>query len=133
MQQAISAMQEIIENMPISEELIQNAAKAILKKMNSERITKSSIYWNYRAAAKKGFDRDIRKDAYDRIAAIAEDRDAAVAMLKEFQQKTVKGRKYTYLVMGDKDKIDMDFLRTLGKVEVFSVDEIFGDDKVEKP
>ena len=76
---------------------------------------------------------DIRKDAYDRIAAIAEDRDAAVAMLKEFQQKTVKGRKYTYLVMGDKDKIDMDFLRTLGKVEVFSVDEIFGDDKVEKP
>ncbi len=133
MKQAIPAMQEIIENMPISEELIQNAAKAILKKMNSERITKSSIYWNYRAAAKKGFDRDIRKDAYDRIAAIAEDRDAAVAMLKEFQQKTVKGRKYTYLVMGDKDKIDMDFLRTLGKVEVFSVDEIFGDDKVEKP
>jgi hypothetical protein len=54
-------------------------------------------------------------------------------MLKKFQRETVKGRNYTYLVMGDKDKIDMDFLRTLGKVEVFSVEEIFGDKAVEKP
>jgi predicted Zn-dependent peptidase len=133
MKEAIPAMQDIIENMPIAEELIQNAAKAIIKKMNSERITKSNVYWNSRSVAKKGFKRDIRKDVYDRLVAVANDQEAAVSMLKKFQRETVKGRNYTYLVMGDKDKIDMDFLRTLGKVEVFSVEEIFGDKAVEKP
>ena len=126
-------MIDIIDNMPVSENLIQTAAQAIIKKMNSERITKSNVYWNYRSAKKKGFDRDIRKDTYDKISGVADDKKATVDMLKKFQKEVVKGRKYTYLVLGDKEKVDMEFLKTLGKVEVFSIDEMFGDKSVEKP
>lgn len=127
MKEAIPAMRGIIEDMPVSEDLIQNSAAAIVKKIESERITKSRIYWTYRSNKKKGYDRDLRKDVYDKMLVLADDKAAAVAALKKFQSETVKGRNYTYLVLGDKDKIDLEFLKTLGNVEVMTVDEIFGD------
>lgn len=128
MNQAIPAMKEIIEEMPISEDLMQAAAAALTKKLDSERITKSNIYWTYRSNKKKGYDRDIRKDLYDRVSVLAKDKEAAVAAIKEFQEGKVKGRKYTYLVLGDKEKIDREFLETLGTVEEFTIEEIFGEE-----
>ena len=127
MNQAIPAMKEIIEVMPISEDLMQAAAAALTKKLDSERITKSNIYWTYRANKKKGYDRDLRKDLYERVSVLAKDKTAAVEAIKKFQEGKVKGRKYTYLVLGDKDKIDREFLETLGTVEEFTIEEIFGD------
>ena len=62
-----------------------------------------------------------------KLALLANDKAAVAAALKKFQAEKIKGRKYTYLVLGDKDKVDMDFLKTLGKVEVFTIDEIFGE------
>ncbi|BDS10410.1 M16 family metallopeptidase [Aureispira anguillae] len=129
MEQAIPAMKDIIENMPVSENLMQGAAEAIVKKIESERITKSGIYWTYRRNKKKGLKHDARKDVYDKVSALVNDKKAVVAALKKFQAEKIKGRKYTYLVLGDKDKVDMKFLKTLGKVEEFTIDEIFGDQK----
>lgn len=128
MSQAIPAMKEIIEQMPISEDLMQAAAAALTKKLDSERITKSRIYWTYRANKKKGYDRDIRKDLYDRVSVLAKDKKAAVEAIKQFQEGKVKGRNYTYLVLGDKEKIDREFLETLGTVEEFTIEEIFGEE-----
>ena len=87
MAEAIPAMKGIIEEMPISENLIQAAATALTKKMDSERITKSRIYWTYRSNNKKGYDRDIRKDVYERVSLLAKDKNAAVEALKQFQQE----------------------------------------------
>ncbi|MFT5647314.1 MAG: zinc protease [Aureispira sp.] len=129
MDQAIPAIKEIIEEMPVSEDLMQGAAEALTKKIESERITKSGIYWTYRNNKKKGLSHDIRKDVYEKVSALAEDKEATIAAIKKFQTEKIKGRKYTYLVLGDKDKIDMKFLESLGTVEEFTIDEIFGDTK----
>lgn len=129
MNQAIPAMKEIVEKMPVSEDLMLGAAEAITKKIESERITKSSIYWTYRSNKKKGIEHDSRKDIYEKISALAKDKDAVVAAIKKFQDEKIKGRKYTYLVLGDKEKVDMKFLESLGTVEEFTIDEIFGDKK----
>lgn len=128
LKEAIPAMKEIIEQMPVSEDLMQAAAVALTKKIDSERLTKSRIYWTYRNNKKKGYDRDIRKDVYDQVSELAKDKDATVKVIKEFQEGKIKGRKYTYLVLGDKEKIDMEFLKTLGTVEVFTIEEIFGEE-----
>lgn len=127
MDQAIPAMKEIIEDMPVSEDLMQGAAEALTKKIESERITKSGIYWTYRGNKKKGFEHDLRKDVYEKVSALAQDKEAVIAAIKQFQAEKIKGRKYTYLVLGDKDKIDMKFLESLGTVEEFTIDEIFGE------
>lgn len=127
MAEAIPAMKGIIEEMPVSEDLMQAAAASLTKKMDSERITKSNIYWTYRSNKKKGYERDIRKDAYDRVSLLAKDKKATVEAIQQFQKDKVKGRKYTYLVLGDKDKIDRKFLESLGTVEEFTIEEIFGE------
>ncbi|WP_231512826.1 pitrilysin family protein [Aureispira sp. CCB-QB1] len=132
MDQAIPAMKEIVEEMPVSEGLMQGAAEALTKKIESERITKSGIYWTYRNNKKKGVDHDIRKDVYDKVSALAKDKEAVIAAIKKFQEEKIKGRKYTYLVLGDKEKVDMKFLESLGTVEEFTIDEIFGDSEATK-
>jgi predicted Zn-dependent peptidase len=126
MPEAIKAMQDIIENMPVSEAQIEQAAQSIQKKIETSRVTKDNIYWSYLTAKERGYDRDLRKDVYDKmLLTTPED-------LKAFHQKHVKGRNYTFLVLGSKESIDMDYLKTIGKVTELSVDQVFGE-KESKP
>ena len=119
----MGSVQNIVENMPVSPAQIENARQSILKKIESERITKESIYWTYLAAKKLNLDHDIRQDVYNTVK-IANQDD-----LVKFQKDHVKGRKYTILVMGEKTKLDMDYLKTLGKVEELSLKDVFGYEK----
>ena len=120
MPDAVKAMQAIIENMPISEPQIQNSRMSILKRIESERITKSNIFWTARTNADRGYDYDVRKDVYEKMKTVSVDE------LKAFQTKYVKGRDYTILVLGDKTKVNMEFLKTLGTIEELSLEEVFG-------
>jgi len=117
---AVPAMMGIIENMPVSEAQIQNAREAILRKIETERIIKDDIYWTYRFAKQRGLDRDIRKDIYDRMQTVTPQD------LVDFHQQHVKGRNYSLLVLGSKDKIDMEYLKTIGPVKELTLSEIFG-------
>ncbi len=120
MPDAIKAMQEIIEKMPISEQQIENARMSILKRIESERITKSNIFFTAKANAERGYDYDMRKDVYEKMKTVS------VAELKAFQEKYVKGRNYTIMVLANKSKINPDYLKTLGTVEELSLEEVFG-------
>ncbi|TAK32568.1 MAG: insulinase family protein [Saprospiraceae bacterium] len=120
MPDAIRAMQEIIENMPLSEAQIEQAIQSIQKKIETGRITKDGIYWSYRAAKDQGVDHDLRRDVYEKMK-IATPED-----LTNFHQKFVKGRNYTFLVLGSKESVNMDYLKTIGKVTELSLDEVFG-------
>ncbi len=127
MPDAIKAMQEIIEDMPYSESQIMQAVQSIQKKIETGRITKNNIYWSYRTAKDRGYDRDLRKDVYDNMKLMTP-KD-----LQAFHQKHVKGRNYTFLVLGSKENIDMDYLRRIGKVTELSVDDVFGDKTTDRP
>jgi predicted Zn-dependent peptidase len=117
---AITAMRDIIENMPASESQIEQARQSVLKTLESERITRANIYWTYRSNLDKGITNDIRKPQYEVIqTATADD-------LKAFQQDKVKGRKYTILVLGDRSKLNFEFLQSLGEVRELSLEEVFG-------
>ncbi len=117
---AIPAMMEIIENMPVSEKQIETARQSILKKIESDRITKTQIYWTQLNHKKLGIEKDKREDVYNFI------KNATADDLVKFQKQFVKNRNYTFLVLGEKDKLDMDFLKKLGPVEELSLEEIFG-------
>lgn len=117
---AVPAMMGIVENMPVSEAQIENARQAIMRKIETERIIKDDIYWTYRFAKQRGLDRDVRKDIYERMENITPQD------LIRFQEEHVKGRTFNLLVLGSKDKIDMDYLHTLGTVRELTLSEIFG-------
>ena len=118
--EAVPAMREIIENMPVSESQIENARESIMKKIESERITKMSMYWNYLNNKRKGIDYDIRKDVYNKMKTVTVDE------LVKFQNEYVKGRDFSICVLGSKESVDMDFLKTLGTVKELTLEEVFG-------
>jgi predicted Zn-dependent peptidase len=120
MQEAIEAMQGIVENMPVSEDQIGQAAQAIQKKIETSRVVKDNIYWSYRMTQKRGFHHDLRKNVYYQMKIATPDD------LLAFHQKYVRGRNYTFLVLGSRESVDMGYLRSIGEVIELSVDEVFG-------
>lgn len=120
MKDAMTAMREIIEKMPVSEDQMENARQSVLKRIESERITKSNIFWSYKSNMDRGLNYDVRKDVYQKI------QNTTVQDLKQFQETYVKGRHYTILVLGSKDRIDMDYLKSLGDVIEMKLKDVFG-------
>lgn len=120
LQEALKAMHAIIEEMPISETQIEQARLSVLKTIESERITKANIYWTYRNNLERGIEHDIREDTYRAISQMTS------ADLKAFQQQYVKNRAFTFLVLGDKTKIDFEYLYSIGPVEELSMEDLFG-------
>jgi zinc protease len=124
LKEAVTSVKAIVEDMPVAPAQIENARQSIMKKIESERITKDNIYWTYLSAKKLNLDHDVRKDVYETIK-VATQED-----LVKFQKTYVKGRNYAVLVMGDKTKLDMEYLKTLGTVEELSLKDVFGYEKV---
>ena len=119
-QQAVEAFDEIIEEMPRSEQAFELAKSGILANIESKRTTKQNILWSYIESEKFGLTEDISKTIYNGTKALTLDD------VVKFQQEFIKGRAYTYCILGDKNDLDMRYLRSLGKIKFLSQEEIFG-------
>lgn len=117
---AIPALLGIIENMPISPAQVEHARQSLLKRMESEWLPPSRIYWEYRSMRDKGYQHDLNKDIYEKMQAVKVDD------LVAFQQQYVKSRAFTVLVIGDRNNVDMEYLQSLGQVRELSLEEVFG-------
>ena len=119
-QQAIEAFDEIIEEMPRSEKAFDLAKNGILANMESQRTTKANVLWSYLDYEKFGLKEDANKSIYEGVKNLTLDDVVA------FQQRMIKGRPYTYCILGDKNDLDMNYLRSLGDVKFLSQEDIFG-------
>jgi zinc protease len=119
-QDAIEGLQTLIEDMPKSDVLFGNSKNALIETLNTDRITKSEILFEYEKAKKLGLDYDIRRDIYKNIKTMT------FADIEAFQKKYIKGQKKIMLVVGSKDKIDFNTLSKYGKVQQLTLKEIFG-------
>ena len=118
--EAMDAMMALINNMPESEEAFTIAKQAILNKIESERVSGNSVLWSYINATDKGIDYDIRKDIY------ADVQQMSFTNLKDFHEKYIKGNKYVTVLVGSKDKIDFEALKSYGTIQQVNLDELFG-------
>ncbi|MBQ5648370.1 MAG: insulinase family protein, partial [Alistipes sp.] len=119
-QQAVEAFDEIIEDMPRSEAAFELAKSGMLANLESKRTTKMDVLWSYIDAEKFGLKEDAYKTIYEGIKPLTLD-DVA-----KFQQEYIKGRAYTYCILGDKSDLDMGYIGGLGKIKFLSQEEIFG-------
>lgn len=117
---AVEAFQAILEEMPVSLPQIETARQSVLKQIAAGRITRSELFWTWRGNRDKGFpNHDLREDTYHTLEhATADD-------LLRFQQAHVKGRHYTWLVLGDRQHVDFKYLKKIGKVTELTLDEVF--------
>ena len=117
---AITAFQQILEDMPVSATQIENARQSLIKQLSAERITKTKIYWQYRSLSKLGLHHDTRQDILEII------QNSTAQDLINYHNQVVKGRKYTWLVLGDQKTIDFKYLRTIGSIKKLTLEDIFG-------
>ena len=122
---AMNAMMGLMDDMPLSELSFNIAKESILSKLESERITKSSILWNYERAKNLGLDYDIRKNIYSEIP------DLTIDDLGAFFYSKIKSRNSVTVLMGDRNKIDFGDLEKYGKITELSLENIFGYEKIE--
>lgn len=120
MNEAVAAMNDLLTNLPRTDGILQAARESIRKNISSERITQDDIIFSYLAARRLGLDTDYRKSIYEHVNSLTFDD------IKKFHDNYIAGNKYTYCVIGSRDKIKMDDLKKIGEVKELSLDEIFG-------
>lgn len=117
---AITAMLDLMNDMPEGQAQFEAAKMAAMKKIETDRITRSGLFWDAIRAQERGVDYDLRKDTY------AELPNTSMANLQTFFTENIKGRNYTFLAIGKKEDMDMEALEKLGPVTELKLEELFG-------
>ena len=120
MKQAIEAFESIINDMPQSQAAFDIAKQSMLTVLATDRTIKDNVLWQYVDNQDMGVDFDRNKAVYEKV------QNMTLDDVVKFQQEWIKDRKYTFCILGDKDDIDINYLKGLGKVSFLSQEEIFG-------
>lgn len=120
LEDAVTSFEEIIENMPVSENAFNLTKDNLESSLRTERVSKSSIAYMLLSNRRTGREGDYRKSLYEALPAITLDD------VVDFQKKNIKGDTYYYSILGKIEDLDLDFLRSRGKVVILSTDDIFG-------
>ncbi len=117
---AVEAFQTILEDMPVAAEQMDQARTSVVKQIAAERIAPDELYWTWRNTLKMGYKDDMRRLVYDFMGKAANDN------LVAYQKKYIKGRKFTWLVMGERERVDFKYLKKIGKVREMTLEDVFG-------
>lgn len=117
---ALAAFDEIINDMPESENAFKLAKDALLTRLRTQRITKSDVLWSYLSAQDLGLTTDRRKELFEKAQTMT------LEDVKKFQEEWIKGRTYTYCILGDEKELDLKGLQKYGPITRLTREEIFG-------
>jgi len=117
---AIKTFNEIINVMPESEAAFKLAKEGMIARLRTERITKMDVIWSYISAQYLGENADSRIKVYNDV------QHMGLKDVINFQKTNVKGRTYTYCILGDKKELDMEGLKKVAPIVELSTEDIFG-------
>jgi predicted Zn-dependent peptidase len=119
MNEAVAGMNELLNDLPVSEQGFALAKAGVKKDLETQRIEKDGIIFSYLDDEKMGYNTDKREEIYDALPKITfED-------LKQLHQD-LSDKPYTYCIVGSDKKIEMKDLGKIGEVQKLSMKEIFG-------
>ncbi len=122
MMDAISAFDDILNNMPESENAFKLAKESLLASLSTERIIKQDVLTEYVYARELGLNYDARKDLFEKL------KNFTLMDVVKFQQENVKGRTFNLAILGDKNQLDIKSLTPdkYGKIVYLTLEDIFG-------
>jgi len=120
MPDALKGMNELLNDLPVSDKGFELAKVSLKKDIETERVTQDGIVFSYLAAKEKGLDYDERKPEYEALDKLTMDD------VKQFHKEQLAGKNYTYCVVASDKKINMEDLKKVGDVKVLSLEELFG-------
>ena len=113
-------MSSLLNTMVEVPKQFEGVRSAAAKTLESEWVTGEGIFDAYDRASRRGLKTDLRREMYEKIPAIT------MPELKAFFDKHIKGKSFTYLVIGKKENVDFKVLQSLGDVKELSLEEVFG-------
>ena len=118
--EAIAGMNELHTTLPKSEQTFMASKTALKNQLETERVTGSSILFNFLDAEKFGRSEDARKVIYDNLDGITIDD------VVRFHNERYTGKPFAYCVIGSRTNVDLDALREHGQVVELTLEDIFG-------
>jgi predicted Zn-dependent peptidase len=120
MKTAIEAFDEIINEMPESQAAFDVAKEALISRLRTDRVTGEGVISKYLSDRELGVTEPREKQIYEVAQTLT------LEDVKAAQDKWVENRTYVYGILGDIKDLDTKYLRTLGPVEVLTLEDIFG-------
>ncbi|MDR2938355.1 MAG: insulinase family protein [Prevotellaceae bacterium] len=121
MDDAVKAFHEIINEMPESQNAFDIAKESMLTNLRTQRTTKSGVIWSYIYTHDDlGLNYDRNQQVFEKVQGMT------LADVKKFQEENVKGRAYTYCILGNEKDLDFKTMATYGKVQKLKLEDIFG-------
>jgi predicted Zn-dependent peptidase len=117
---AFLAFDELFNLLPVSESTFYGSKNALLNKISTERIRRMNCIWNFLNAEKLGLNQDIRKEIFEKVSIMTLDDMIA------FQEKNLKNKAKTYLVLGRESAIGFNALGDIGPVIKLTLKDLFG-------
>ncbi|MDB9883163.1 insulinase family protein [Bacteroidia bacterium] len=119
MKDGIEAMNILLSDLPLDEKTFENGKQALKQNLETSRILKTSILFDYDSALKLGLKEDKRKMTSERLNNIQ------MEDIQQFYEEKIKGE-FTYIILGDKNKIDFDYLSKYGDLTELNLEQLFG-------
>src|SRR5690606_4434430 len=115
--QAVSAMNDLMTNMPKAENQFVNSRNASLKQIATQRYNKAGIFFYWLSLHDKGIDYDINKDIY------AQTQKMTMNDLESFFTQHIKGKKANIGLIGKKENLDWEAVQKLGEVKELTLED----------
>jgi predicted Zn-dependent peptidase len=120
MNDAIKAMNELLNDLPRVEQGFTNARSGLMKDMETDRVQPNAIIASYLTAQRKGVLVDQRQVNY------AAYKNITIDDISKYHRESLSQQSYTYCVVASDKKISLDDLKKYGELKVLSLEEIFG-------
>ena len=119
MKEGIEAMNILLNDLPEDQKTFDNGKQSLKQGLETSRILKTSILFNYDNAIKLDLTEDSRKLTLDRLEQLT------IQDVKNFHANKIRGD-FTYIIVGDRAKIDLEYMKQFGPVMEVTLEELFG-------
>lgn len=119
MREAIEGMNLLLTDLPLDQKTFDNAKVSMQQGLETSRVLKTSILFSYDNVLKLGMEEDMRKMKREQLKSLTLNDVAA------FHKERMLGD-YTYVVLGDREKLDLEYLKKYGSVKELSLEQLFG-------
>ncbi|MDO4462259.1 MAG: insulinase family protein [Bacteroidia bacterium] len=118
--ECLKTFNEIIEDVPVTDNAFEVSKSALLKRIASSRTLKTAIFSKYMQCVDLGIDHDINEDIYKAVS------NMTIDDIKAYHAEKIKGRTYRTAILGDEKQLDPEILKSQGEIRRLSLEEIFG-------
>lgn len=117
---AVYGMNELLNDFISEESSFENAKESLISAIETSRSIKSNVLFRYLSARKLKQKTDANQKLYEYV------KTSTIQDVEKFHKKYFQNQPKIYLVLGSKNKVNLETLATYGEVEELSLEEIFG-------